>query len=123
MEVPRPAVPVAHCVPRDMVIGVSKTQFPSLTGILIPASSTSQDCGEDGSEAECSQNAVSQGPDNSVLKETRNMPGLPGPQPRSTADPLSTAAFAQSAGWSFTRDFTTCKQKLMAWAFSILFTI
>lgn len=63
------SVLVASCVPGDMVIGFSKTQFPSLTGILIPASPTSQDCGEDDIGAEWRSKHCVKGPDNTFFKK------------------------------------------------------
>lgn len=72
MEVPMSSVLVASCVPGDMVIGFSKTQFPSLTGILIPASPTSQDCGEDDIGAEWRSKHCVKGPDNTFFKKKKH---------------------------------------------------
>lgn len=91
-----PAVPFISCVPRDMELGFSRPQFPSLTGILIPALPTSQDCGEDAMRQSRSQQSMSQGPDKHFFFfKIENKPGLAEAWPHSTVDRLSPAAFAQ----------------------------
>lgn len=89
-----PAAPVISCVPEDMELGFSKPQSPSLTGTLIPALSTNQDCREDEMRKSGSQQTMSQGPDKLFFK-IKNKPGLTGTWPHSTVDRLPTAAFAQ----------------------------